>query len=258
MTWFPQGEVTLAGTPLWPRSLGRGAGVGRRERREAPWGAGTSAVAGPGGRRLAGTAQPPRVALSRGQRPAGIGIDDPDRQWPWPFPRGGDRPASAASCQCWPVSRRPGRTAGPGPVAAGERVAQGGGLQRGRRHALGVGRVRAADRVADDEQPGREAAQPLVVAANVGRELVGGDVVEWLGVADRGEDVGCGAGLDEAGESFGVGWRVVSAVPERRQDLLAAGSALCGSNRRDVCAYSPGAIPCASASASASILARRV
>jgi hypothetical protein len=44
--------------------------------------------------------------------------------------------------------------------------------------------------------------------------MVGDDVVERLGVADSGEEAGRGDGLDEAEESFGVGRRVVSAVPE--------------------------------------------
>jgi len=47
---------------------------------------------------------------------------------------------------------------------------------------------------------------------------VGDDVVERLGVADRGEHVWRGDGLDEPEEAFRVGRRVVSVVPEHRQD----------------------------------------
>jgi hypothetical protein len=103
-------------------------------------------------------------------------------------------------------------------VAAGQGVLQRGCLQRGHRHAQGVRRVGAAERIAEDQQPGREAPQPLVAAAKVGREPVGDDVVERFSVADRGDDVGRGGGLDEGEEAFGVGRRVVAVVPDRRQD----------------------------------------
>ena len=80
-------------------------------------------------------------------------------------------------------------------VAPGKRVPQRGGLQRGGRHPEGVRRVRAADGVADDQQPGRERTQPLVAPAQVRPEPVADDAAEWFGVADRGAHVGRGGRL---------------------------------------------------------------
>jgi hypothetical protein len=103
-------------------------------------------------------------------------------------------------------------------VAAGQRVPQGRCLQRGHGHTQCICRVCAADRVTEDEQPGREAAQLLIAPANVGRKPVADDIVERFGVADGGKDVGWGDGLNEGEEAFGVGRRVVSVVADHRQN----------------------------------------
>jgi hypothetical protein len=67
-------------------------------------------------------------------------------------------------------------------------------------------------------RPAGNRRTPLVTAAKVGREPVGDDIVERLSVADRGEDVGWGDGLDKGEERVRVGRRVVSVVPDHRQD----------------------------------------
>src|SRR5207247_2094178 len=88
----------------------------------------------------------------------------------------------------------PEEPAGQFRLAAGQAVAQRGGLQRGDRHALPVDRVEAADRVPDGQQSGGEVAQPFVAPPQVGREPVGADVTERFRVADRGEDERWGDG----------------------------------------------------------------
>jgi hypothetical protein len=84
--------------------------------------------------------------------------------------------------------------------AAGRQLAQCEGFERGDGHALPVDGVERADGVAGDQQLLREAAQPLVAAADAGREPDCDRVVQRLGALQRlgdvGEDQGGGEGLE--------------------------------------------------------------
>lgn len=94
-------------------------------------------------------------------------------------------------------------------VPAGQAVAQGQGLQCGDAHALPVGRVEAAQRVADDQQTVGEPPEPLVVPADTGREAVRHGMVHRLGVPDRFVDVRHPQASGVCDEPVRVGGRLV-------------------------------------------------
>jgi len=108
-------------------------------------------------------------------------------------------------------------------LAAFEALAQRDRLGRRDRHALAVGRVERADRVARHEQPAGEAAQALVAAPHARREAVRRDVVERLGGGDRVEHVRRRDRRGEGGEGVRIVRRAVrGAVAAEREDPAAA------------------------------------
>ncbi len=202
------------------RRWARGRAGGRPAGCAEPWRAGTSVwrvLQGGDPNELLGDR---RVALGSRQHPVDIGVDGADRERPGSLHlRQGE--VGADSQLPGHLDRlRGGSEEPPGQpaVAAGQRVPQRLRLQRRNRHAQCVDRIRAAERVAEDQQPGREAADSVVASAKARRELVGDDAVARLGAADRGENIGRRDGLDEVEEALGVGRWVVSVIPDQCQD----------------------------------------
>jgi len=104
---------------------------------------------------LAGERQ---VVFGRGLQGADVGVGDARWQGARPGHRG-DGQVGAGGQLPGEVDRRgggleePPRQVG---LAAGQALLQCGRLQRGHRHVLAVDGVEAADRIAGDQQPGRE------------------------------------------------------------------------------------------------------
>src|SRR5918998_4616272 len=103
-------------------------------------------------------------------------------------------------------------------AGAGEGPPEGLGLDRAHRHALAVDRVEAADRVAQGDQPGGEAPEPVVAPPQAAGEGVGRDAGEGLEAAERLVDVGHGQRPREGEEGVVVArHRLVEEADQRRE-----------------------------------------
>ena len=163
----------------------------------------------------------PRVVLGRRPQAPQVGVDEAHRSRAVRLdlgqrqvrahreaPRVVDRAARCAEEAAGEVVR-----------AALQALAERDRLGRRHGHALTVGGVERADRVPAHQQAAREAAQALVAAPHAGREAMGGDVAERLGLRERLDDVRRGDGGGERGMALGVAGRAVRrAVATERED----------------------------------------